>query len=180
MKNSKNTVSYITRAAVVAAIYFACTYVMYSFGSGAIQLRLSEALCVLPLLMPEAVPGLFIGCLIANLIGGGAVWDVIFGSLTTLAAAYLTYKVGYKKPGVKTSRYWLAISFPVILNAVIVGTVVWACYGFSGFGVTDKQTFGYLPLTMLTVGIGEAIAVYVFGTVLYQAVYRLPDSLLSK
>lgn len=174
------SVSYITRAAVIAAVYFACTYVMYSFGSGAIQLRLSEALCVLPLFMPEAIPGLFIGCLIANLIGGGAVWDVIFGSLTTLAAAYLTYKVGFRKPRVRTSRYWLALSFPVILNALIVGTVVWACYGFSGFGAEEAHGLGYLPLTMLTVGIGEAIAVFVFGTVLYQAVYRLPDELLTK
>lgn len=174
------SVSFITRAAVIAALYFALTYVMYSFGSGAIQLRLSEALCVLPLLLPEAVPGLFIGCLIANLIGGGAIWDVIFGSLTTLAAAYLTWKVGYRKPEIKTSRYWLAVSFPVILNAVIVGAVVWACYGFSGFGVADKQTFGYLPLTMLTVGIGEAIAVFVFGTIFYQIVRRLPDDLLKR
>ena len=169
----------LTRAALIAAVYFVLTYAMWAFGSGAIQLRLSEALCVLPLLLPEAVPGLFIGCLIANLLGGGMPLDVIFGSLTTLAAAYMTMKVGYKKPAVNQPKYWMSLVFPVLFNAVVTGAVVWYCYGFTGFGVEESHLLRYLPLTMLTVGIGELISVYAVGTVVYLGLRRLPDRLFE-
>ena len=172
-------VRYITRAAVIAAIYALLTRLMWSFGSGAIQLRVSEAMCVLPLLFPEAVPGLFVGCLLANILGGGHILDIIFGSLATLAAAFLTMKVGYKAPSVKSPKYWLAISFPVILNMLITGTVVWYCYGFSGFGISESHAWGYLPVTMLTVGAGELISVFVLGTLFYMALQKLPSDLLK-
>ena len=87
MKNTKNAITRaITRGAAVAALYTALTLVSAVFGlsSGVIQLRLSESLCLLPLVMPEAVLGLYVGCIISNLITGCAFWDIIFGSLATL------------------------------------------------------------------------------------------------
>ena len=176
---NNKSVRFITRAAIIAALYFVLTYVMWVFGSGAIQLRVSEALCVLPLLLPEAVPGLFIGCLVSNLLGGGAPLDVIFGSIATLLGAFLTYKIGYKRPEISSPKYWLAMACPVISNMLITGTVVWYCYGFSGFGVAENHAFGFLPLTMLTVGIGEALAVFGLGTLLYLALRRLPENVLN-
>ena len=169
----------ITRAAAIAAIYALLTRLIWAFGSGAIQLRVSEAMCVLPLLFPEAVPGLFVGCLIANILGGGHILDIVFGSLATLVAAYLTMKTGYKAPSVKSPKFWLAVSFPVILNMLITGTVVWYAYGFSGFGVNESHAFRYLPLTMLTVGAGELISVFVLGTLFYCGLRKLPQSVLE-
>ena len=177
--NMNRNVRYITRAAAIAAIYALLTRLMWSFASGAIQLRVSEAMCVMPLLFPEAVPGLFVGCLLANILGGGHILDIIFGSLATLAAAYLTMKVGYKAPSIRTARYWLAISFPVILNMLITGTVVWYAYGFSGFGVSESHAWGYLPATMLTVGAGELLSVFALGTLFYCALKKLPREILQ-
>ena len=164
-----HTARYITRGAAIAAIYALLTRLIWAFGSGAIQLRISEAMCVLPLIWPEAVPGLFVGCLIANLLGGGHILDIIFGSLATLIGAYLTMKTGYRLPEVKSPKYWLAVFFPVISNMLITGTVVWYAYGFSGFGISESHAWSYLPLTMLTVGAGELISVFLLGTVLYCA-----------
>ena len=89
----KNLTIYTTRGALIAAIYVALTAIASAVGlsSGAIQFRISEALCILPIFMPEAVPGLFIGCLISNVLSGCVVWDVIFGSLATLIGASLYY-----------------------------------------------------------------------------------------
>ena len=87
MRN-KNVV-FITQAAMIAAIYYVLTWVSASFNlaSGSVQMRLSEALCILPFFTPAAIPGLTIGCLIANLTTGCVIWDVIFGSLATLIGA---------------------------------------------------------------------------------------------
>ena len=169
----------ITRAALIAAIYALLTRLVWGFGSGAIQLRVSEAMCVLPLLFPEAVPGLFVGCLAANIWGGAHILDIVFGSLATLAAAYCTMRTGYRSPLVKTPKYWFSLIFPVLFNAIITGTVVWYCYGFSGFGVSESHTWEYWPITMLTVGAGELISVYVLGTVFYAALGKLPRNLFD-
>ncbi|MBQ4450916.1 MAG: QueT transporter family protein [Clostridia bacterium] len=174
-----HTARYITRAAVIAAVYALLTRLIWAFGSGAIQLRISEAMCVLPLIFPEAVPGLFVGCLVANIIGGGHILDIIFGSLATLLAAYLTMKTGYKLPEVKSPKYWLAVSFPVICNMLITGTVVWYAYGFSGFGISESHAWNFLPVTMLTVGAGELISVFVLGTLLYCALKKMPKDILE-
>ena len=143
-----NKTSFITQAAIIAAIYAALTFIN-PFGYGVVQCRVSEALCVLPMLTPCAIPGLFAGCLIANIYTGSLV-DIIFGSLTTLLAAFLTYKTR-KTP-------WLAMFFPVILNAVIVGGYL--CL----LGLSEGMGLG---LCMLSVGAGQAVACYVVGMPLY-------------
>ena len=116
----RNTLS-LTRAALIAALYVILTFISQMFGlaSGVIQIRLSETLTVLPLFYKEAIPGLWIGCIIANILTGCAPWDVVFGSLATLLGAIGTYYIGRKKP-------ILGPIFPIISNMVIVPLVLQA------------------------------------------------------
>ena len=145
------------RAALVGAVYALLTLV-WPLSLGPIQIRLSEALCLLPIFAPEAVAGLFIGCLLGNLLSGAMWFDVIFGSLTTLAAACLTRKL-------RDRGFWIYALPPVVLNGVIVGTVV-------HFAYSGNPALSLLPLTMLTVGAGEAAAVYGIGGLTQKAFKR--------
>lgn len=149
----RNTLS-LTRAALIAALYVILTFISQMFGlaSGVIQIRLSETLTVLPLFYKEAIPGLWIGCIIANILTGCAPWDVVFGSLATLLGAIGTYYIGRKKP-------ILGPVFPVISNMVIVPLVLQAVYGV-------KESFIFLAVT---VGIGEVICCGLLGWQLYKA-----------
>lgn len=139
---------------MIAALYVALTYFSNLFGlaNGAIQFRISEALCILPMFFPEAVPGLFIGCLISNLITSANVFDIIFGSLATLIGA-VGARLLRRLP---TRLLWLATLPTVLSNILIVPPVLIFAYG-----VTDA----YLWL-VLTVGIGEIVCAGVGGTVL--------------
>ena len=143
------TAKHLAMAGVIAALYVALTYANDAGSFGAIQIRISEALTVLPVFTPAAIPGLFIGCLAANVIHGAVLPDIIFGSLTTLLAATLTRY--FRK------NIFAALAPPVVLNAVFVGLIVQFCYG-SPF---------LLPVTMLTVGAGQLIACYAGGLGLY-------------
>ena len=175
---SKNA-RFIARAALIAAVYTLLTFLTQSFASGAIQLRFSEALCVLPLIFPEAVPGLYVGCLVSNIVTGCHIVDIIFGPLATLGGAYFTYKIGFKLTPVNMSRYWLALAFPILFNMFITGTVVWFCYGFTGFGIESSHAWKLLPLTMLTVGFGEVLSIYGVGTLFYLGLRKLPVNVLA-
>ena len=137
-------------SAVIAALYAALTLLLAPISYGPIQLRLSEAMTLLPIVLPQAVPGLFVGCLIANLYTG-MLMDIIFGSLATLLAA-LGSHILRKKP-------LLAASCPVISNGVIVGLVL------------AKTANLPLPLTMLQIALGEAAAV-ALGFVILSAMKR--------
>ena len=149
----RNTLS-LTRAALIAALYVILTFISQMFGlaSGVIQIRLSETLTVLPLFYKEAIPGLWIGCIIANILTGCAPWDVVFGSLATLLGAIGTYYIGRKKP-------ILGPIFPIISNMVIVPLVLQAVYGV-------KESFIFLAVT---VGIGEVICCGLLGWQIYKA-----------
>lgn len=151
-------VTFITQSAMIAAIYVVLTLFISAFNlaSGAIQVRLSEALTVLPAFTPAAIPGLFIGCLISNLVSGCLPLDVIFGSLATLIGALGTYLLRKWK--------WAAPVPPILANALIVPFVLAYVYHIPG-GV---------PYFMLTVGIGEIISCGVLGMLLYNilAKYR--------
>lgn len=148
----------LTRAALIAALYVILTFVAQMFGlaSGVIQIRLSEALTALPLLYKEAIPGLWIGCIIANILTGCALWDVVFGSIATLLGAMGTYYIGRKKP-------ILGPVFPILSNMLIVPLVLQTVYG-----VED----GFLFLA-ITVGIGEIICCGFLGWQLYKALRRV-------
>lgn len=140
------SVKFVARAAIIAACYTALTLLLAPISYGMVQLRVAEALTLLPVLLPEAIPGLFAGCLLANLLGAATLWDVIFGSLATLIAAVLTRKL--------RANLHFASLMPVIANGVIVGPVVYYCYviGDSPFSVSA------LALCCGSVAVGEAIA----------------------
>ena len=152
----KFDVKTLTIGGAIAALYVVLTLVANAFGlaSGAIQVRLSEALTILPCFTPAAVPGLTVGCILANLVTGCAPWDVVFGSLATLIGAIGTYLLR-KKP-------LLAWIPPVLSNAIIVPIVLQKVYGV-------PDSFWYL---MLTVGAGEVIACGILGLLLYKALSK--------
>ena len=139
-------------SALIAALYAALTLLLAPISYGAIQCRISEAMTILPILLPQSIPGLFIGCVISNLYTG-MLTDVIFGSLATLLAALGTYLLR-KKP-------LLAAACPVVANAVIVGLVLSLTNGWP------------VALTMLEVGAGEMLAVALGMLVLLPAVKRI-------
>ena len=144
MKN-KN-VTFLVQGAAIAAIYVVLTIVFSAFSFGEIQVRLSEALTILPVFTAAAVPGLFAGCILGNILGGAILPDIIFGSLATLIGAFLTYRLR------KKSRY-IAILQPILANALIVPFVLRYGYGVN------------LPIwsMMLTVGAGEIISCGILG-----------------
>ena len=144
---------------VIAALYVALTYIAAVFGlaSGAIQVRLSEALTILPVFTSTAVPGLTVGCVLANLLTGCAPWDVVFGSLATLLGA-----VGTRLLKNKPYIAWIP---PVVANAIIVPFVLQKVYGV-------EDAWWYLALT---VGAGEVIACGILGILLYHSVKKIPN-----
>jgi len=152
-KNSR--IHAITAAALIGAAYAALTMLLAPISYGAIQLRVSELLCVLPYFIPVSAWGLFIGCALANIVTGN-VFDIIFGSLATLLAALLTAALG-RRP-FRGSRVLACLS-PVVFNALIVGAVITRAY--NGLGLfSHPEAFA---INALQVGLGEAAVMLVFG-----------------
>lgn len=147
MKNTR--ILFLTQAAMTAALYVVLTLIASALGlsSMQVQLRFSEALTILPYFTPAAIPGVFIGCLLSNILAGGALLDIIFGSLATLAAAVGTYLLRRHK--------WLAPLPPIIANTLVVPFVLKAAYGI-----------GPIWLSFLTVGAGEILSAGVLGMLL--------------
>jgi len=148
----KLTPKILTRAAAVAALYAAVTLLLQPFSFGPLQLRVSEALTLLPVLWPESIAGLFVGCFLSNLIGGYGLVDAVIGGGATLLAALLTYALRKNK--------WLAALPPVLVNAVAIGILLHA--------VAKAPLF----LTMLYVGTGQAAACYALGIPLLVTLER--------
>ncbi len=152
----------LCRAAIIAALYVVLTYLSTAVGlaSGPIQLRLSEVLCILPVFTPAAIPGLFVGCLLANILSGN-ILDIIFGSLATLIGAYGSYFLG------KARLKWLAALPPIVSNTVIIPLIYVGTYGLGdGFA-----------LIVLGVFLCELISVGVFGTLLIPIFDRCKSKL---
>ena len=147
--NTQNQVILLVHAAMIAALYVVLTFLANSLGlaSSAIQIRFSEALTVLPYFTPAAIPGLFAGCLLSNILTGCALPDIVFGSLATLIGAMFTRKIRKYK--------WLAPVPPILANAVIVPFVLLYAYGIRP-----------LWLSFVTVTIGEMISCGVLGMIL--------------
>lgn len=158
MRNQK--ILFITQAAMIAAIYIVLTYFINAFNlaSGTIQIRISEALTVLPYFTPAAVPGLFIGCLLSNLLTGAMLPDIIFGSLATLLGALGSYALRNHK--------FLVTLPPVVANAVIIPFVLRYAYGLTYIirGVDLS-----IPFQALTVGAGEVVSCCILGSLLIRA-----------
>ena len=150
-----NKVQFMTQAAMIAAIYVVLCVVFQPISYGPIQTRIAEALTDLPFFTPAAVPGLFVGCLIANLLGGGILLDVIAGSVATLIAAFATYALRNK------SKYLASVP-PVVANALIIPWVLKYGYGEP------------LPISFMmgTVALGEILTATIVGTILLVVLDR--------
>ena len=149
-------VRFLTQAAMIAALYTALTFIAAALGlaNQAIQVRFSEALTILPAFTPAAIPGLFIGCIISNLLTGCAIYDIIFGSIATLLGALGTYAL-------KKHKYLTPIP-PIAANTIIIPFVIKYVY----------QSDGAIPFFMLTVGIGEIISCGILGLILFTALEK--------
>ncbi|VDN47594.1 QueT transporter family protein [Petrocella atlantisensis] len=152
---------YLVQSGVIAAIYVVLAQVFGFMGFGPIQFRIAEALTVLPFFTPAAIPGVFIGCLLANILYGGVLLDVVFGSLTTLLAAYLSYRLRKNK--------WMVTVPPILLNAAIIPFVL-----KYGYGVPDG-----IPFMMGTIFLGQFIVVGIIGMVLLHALLPLKDKIFQ-
>lgn len=153
MNTKDNKTFYIAQAAVIAAIYTVLTMIAAGFdlASGAIQVRFSEALTILPFFTPAAVPGLTLGCLISNIVTGCALPDIIFGTLATFIGAIGSYAL-------RRNRFLCSVP-PIVSNALIIPFVLSYAYHIPGG----------IPYFMLTVGAGEVISCLVLGQILLSA-----------
>ena len=154
LKDKRSTTLYITQGAVIAAIYVVLTLIFAPISFGAMQVRIAEALTIMPLFTSAAIPGLFVGCLLANMLGGAIIWDVIFGSLATLIGAVGGYLLRRNR--------WLVPIPAVIANAVIVPLVL--KYGYS----IDMPLY----LSALYVAAGEIAGCYVLGELFASALLK--------
>ena len=136
---------FMTYAAAISAIYIVLTMVFAPISFGPIQFRISEALCILPFFTPAAIPGLFIGCFLSNLLCGAAVLDVVFGSIATLIGAAGSYALRRNR--------WMVCVPPILSNTIIIPWVLRYAYGSADL----------IPFAMLTVGVGEILAIGILG-----------------
>lgn len=153
MKNKR--ILFMTQAAMIAAIYVVLTVLGAAFSFGEFQIRVAEALTILPAFTPAAVPGLLIGCLIGNLLGGAILPDIIFGSLATLLGAVGTYLLRKQHP-------LLATLPPILSNILIVPLIL-------------RYAYSYplpIPWLMFTIGVGEFLSCGILGWIVYRALAR--------
>lgn len=155
MKNTSQKSAFMTHAAMIAAIYVVLTYIFAPFSFGDVQVRIAEALTILPIFTPAAIPGLFVGCMIGNILGGAILPDIVFGSLATLLGAVFTYLL-------RNKSQFLCVIPPIVSNILIVPFVLKL-----GYGINLP-----IPLMMVTVGIGEIISCGVLGLILYYALRK--------
>ena len=149
---NRDRITFIVKAAAIAAIYYVLTMVLAPISYGLVQFRIAEAMTILPLFTTAAIPGLFIGCLFANIIGGFGLLDIVFGSLTTLLAAYLTSKLRNK---------YLAVLPPILLNAFIIP--IW---------VSSAMNVPYM-IGVGTIGFGQFVSAGILGIVLASIFERV-------
>ena len=150
----ENKTRNLVYGALIAAIYIVLTMMFRPISFGPIQFRISEVLCVLPYFTPAAVPGVFIGCLISNMLGGAMLMDIVFGSLATLIGAVGSWLV-------RRNRYLVSVP-PILSNMLIIPWVLKFAYG-------SEDLFCYM---MVTVGIGEIVASGVLGQLLITVLGR--------
>jgi len=161
-KNNKKTVYFLAYAAVIAAVYVVLTMAFAPIAFGPVQFRISEALCVLPYFTPAGVPGVFVGCFLSNLLCGAAPLDIVFGSLATLIGAVGSWMLREHK--------WLVCLPPIMSNTLIIPWVLRYAYGSADL----------IPFAMLTVGIGEVLAIGVLGNLLLVTLERYRGLLFEK
>ncbi len=160
----KNQTLHLAQAAMIAAIYVVLTGIAAGFdlANGAIQVRFSEALTILPFFTPAAVPGLAVGCLLSNILFSGNIFDIIFGTLATLIGAAGTRML--------RGNRWLCSIPPIVSNALIIPPVLTYAYHIPGG----------IPFQMLTVGAGEVICCLIFGQILISALMPVRSKIFGE
>lgn len=151
----------MVQAAMIAAIYIVLTLMLIPLGYGPVQFRVSEALCILPYFTPAAIPGVFVGCLLSNALGGAVILDVVFGSLATLIGAVGSYLLRRFR--------WAVCIPPIVSNTLIIPWILRFAYG------NDQM----IPYMMVTVGIGEVLAIGVLGNLLMVSLERYKNVLFK-
>lgn len=160
MSKPRVSIHRLTLAAVIAAAYAALTLLLPIPQYGPVQFRAAEAMTLLPFLFPEAIPGLAVGCFLANLLGSPYVLDWIFGTLATVLAALWTSRM--------PNRYLAAVP-PVVCNALIVGAEI--AWSSAGAGAAFLPAF---LMNAVTVGLGEALVCFLLGALLLRALEQVP------
>lgn len=157
--NTNKKTRFIVEAAILAAIYAVITILLAPISYGQIQVRVAEALTILPYFTPAAIPGLFVGCIVSNIFGGNGLIDIIFGSLASLIAAILSRKA---------SNPWLVPLPPVVVNGLVIGWMLFKVYGLPFW------------LSVGTVTVGQAIACYGLGYPLLLVLQRNKEKIFGK
>ena len=157
MDRNKTAALWLAQGAAVAALYVVLTLIFAPISFGSVQFRIAEILTILPLLTPAAVPGLFVGCLLGNILGGAIIWDIVFGSLATLIGAALGYLLRFNR--------WLVPIPTVIANALIIPWVL--RYGY-GIQVPILLQIAY-------VAAGEILGCYILGELLATVLLKRRD-----
>lgn len=160
MKN-KSTL-FLVQAAAIGAVYVVVTLLFAPLSFGEVQIRFAEALTILPYFTPAAIPGLFVGCIIANFLGGAIPIDILFGSIATLLGAIFTYRL--------RSNRFLAPVPPIVANTLIVPFVL-----HYGYGINLP-----IPFMMLTVGVGEVVSCAVLGMILLTALSKYGNMIFGR
>ena len=157
-----NNIRQMTLSAIIAALFAALTLLSSFLGLaiGPFELRFSEALCILPVFTPAAIPGLFVGCILGNLLSGAMLLDVIFGSLATLLGALGTYLLRKKK--------FLPYLPPILANTFVVPPLLYYVYGFRSSA---------LPFLFFSIFVGEVISAGIFGAILKKSLRPFADRL---
>ncbi len=157
-------VLHLTQAAIIATLYVVLTLLANTLGLAnySIQIRISEALTILPLFTPAAIPGLYIGCLLSNILTGCMLWDILLGPIATLLGAVGTRLL-------RRCSKWLAPFPPILANTIIVPFILSYTYQFAGS----------IPYFMITVGIGEILSCGVLGMLLYFALIRYKKQIFT-
>ena len=153
----------ITQSALIAAMYVALTFVFQPISFGAIQVRIAEALTILPLFTPAAVPGLFVGCFLGNLLGGAMIPDIVFGSIATLLGAIVTWLL-------RKRFFVLGTIPPIVSNTLIIPFILKYAYGLEMS----------VPFLMLTIFVGEVLSCGVLGSLLAVALKKRPQIFKSE
>ena len=145
MSKKNQSVRKIAQGAVIAALYVVLTIIFAPISFGAVQVRIAEIMTIMPLFTPAAIPGLFLGCVLANLLGGAIIWDVIFGSIATLIGAALGYMLRKNR--------WLVPIPAIVSNTIIVPLVL--RYGYA----IDMPLY----LMAIYIALGEIVGCYLLG-----------------
>jgi len=162
MKEKQSKAICMAYGAMIAALYVVLTMPFASFAFGVVQFRFAEALTILPYFTPAAIPGLTIGCLLANFLAGAPLFDVIFGTMATLIGAFLSYQLRQYR--------WCVCLPPILSNTLIIPWVLQIAYG-----VPDA-----IPYLMFTVGLSECIAIGVLGNLLLTTLLPMKQILFQR